>query len=248
LDFPIIDGYWETPRSFLCRTCKAGASKRYSKKFRISNKTKIIQATKKWKDLNKKKVYIYSRQYKQNHKDKVKSYRNKHYSDSKNIEKKKVQDRIYYQLNKDKIRKRQKEWLKKNPVQLLRCQVSMRIRKYLKRIASPKSGESCVKYFGYSIKDLKRHLEKQFEPWMNWNNHGLYVKSKWDDNNPSTWKWQIDHIIPHSDFMYDSMDHSDFKKCWALDNLRPLSAKANVLKGNRKENVEFINCRVPSQS
>lgn len=69
---------------------------------------------------------------------------------------------------------------------------------------------------------------------MNWNNHGQYRAEEWDDNDPSTWVWQIDHIIPQSDLPYDSMEHPNFKKCWSLDNLRPYSAKKNVIEGTRR--------------
>jgi 5-methylcytosine-specific restriction endonuclease McrA len=44
---------------------------------------------------------------------------------------------------------------------------------------------------------------------------------------------QIDHIIPHSTFKYISMDDDSFTRCWALENLRPLSSKQNNLKGNK---------------
>ena len=64
---------------------------------------------------------------------------------------------------------------------------------------------------------------------MNWNNHGLYRKNIWDDNDPLTWTWQLDHIIPHSVLPYKSMEDENFKKAWALSNLRPLSAKQNLL-------------------
>lgn len=68
---------------------------------------------------------------------------------------------------------------------------------------------------------------------MNWNNWGRYNAETWDDNDPSTWTWQIDHIIPQSKLKYTSMDDENFKKCWALDNLRPLSSKENLEKGNK---------------
>ena len=45
----------------------------------------------------------------------------------------------------------------------------------------------------------------------------------WNDNDQSTWTWNIDHIIPQSTLPYTSMDDEIFKKCWALENLRPLS-------------------------
>jgi len=76
--------------------------------------------------------------------------------------------------------------------------------------------------------------EKQFESWMSWNNHGIYNKKIWDDNSPLTWAWQIDHIVPHSSFKYTSMEDQAFKDCWALSNLRPYSAKQNIIDGNRR--------------
>ncbi len=69
---------------------------------------------------------------------------------------------------------------------------------------------------------------------MTWENHGNYNPKTWKDDDQSTWTWHIDHIIPQSKFNYDSMEHPDFQKCWALDNLRPYSAKLNVLEGDRR--------------
>ena len=88
-----------------------------------------------------------------------------------------------------------------------------------------KFGLSISKYLPYSMIELKEHLEKQFEPWMNWNNHGS-VKS---DHKT----WQIDHIIPQSKFPYTYMSDDNFKKCWALENLQPLEAIANIKKSNK---------------
>lgn len=69
---------------------------------------------------------------------------------------------------------------------------------------------------------------------MSWKNRGKYISKEWDDNDSTTWKWQLDHIIPQSDLPYDSMEHENFHKCWALSNLRPLSAKQNQLDGATK--------------
>lgn len=91
--------------------------------------------------------------------------------------------------------------------------------------------DSFLKYLPYTIKDLKQHLESQFEPWMTWRNYGKYNKQTWDDQDSSTWTWQIDHIVPHSIFKYKSMNEDNFKKCWSLENLRPLNAKQNILDG-----------------
>ena len=97
-----------------------------------------------------------------------------------------------------------------------------------------KNNESCIKYVGFSMIELKIHIESLFEPWMNWDNYGVYNKNNWKDNDQSTWTWQLDHIVPHSEFKYDSYDHPDFKKCWCLDNLRPLSSKQNLIDGTNR--------------
>jgi hypothetical protein len=83
----------------------------------------------------------------------------------------------------------------------------------------------------YTPEMLKAHIEQQFEPCMFWSNQGAYNSETWDDNDPTTWTWQLDHIIPHSDFNYSSMEDQSYKDCWALSNLRPYSAKLNSIDG-----------------
>lgn len=112
--------------------------------------------------------------------------------------------------------------------------ISSSIRDYLTNNSSKKDGKSCLNYLEYSMEDLKIHLENQFEPWMTWENWGRYDPKIWDDNDQSTWTWNIDHIIPHSKFLYTSMDSDEFKKCWNLGNLRPLSSKINLLDGSKR--------------
>lgn len=90
------------------------------------------------------------------------------------------------------------------------------------------------KYLPYSICELKEHLENKFEFWMNWSNRGKYISYVWDDNNPLSWTWQIDHIIPQSNFIFLSVSEQNFIDCWSLSNLRPISSKLNVCK-NIKE-------------
>ena len=69
---------------------------------------------------------------------------------------------------------------------------------------------------GYTKYELKEHLESQFTDGMSWDNMSA---------------WHIDHIRPVASFNYDSTDHPDFKKCWALNNLQPLWASDNCSKG-----------------
>lgn len=80
-----------------------------------------------------------------------------------------------------------------------------------------RSGKTIKKILGYSIKNLKNHLQKNFLPGMAWNNYG---------------EWHVDHVIPKSFFSYATISDKNFKKCWALKNLMPLWAKDNIKKSN----------------
>lgn len=74
-----------------------------------------------------------------------------------------------------------------------------------------------LKELGYSLTDLKEHLESQFIDGMNW-------------ENPD---WTIDHIIPISIFPpVSSPKEQAFKDCHALENLQILSNADNARKGN----------------
>jgi hypothetical protein len=81
-----------------------------------------------------------------------------------------------------------------------------------------KLGKHWEELIGYSLEDLKEHLEKLFRKGMNWDNHSLGG-------------WHIDHIKPISYFNIESYDDKDFKKCWVLENLQPLWAEDNMIKG-----------------
>lgn len=72
---------------------------------------------------------------------------------------------------------------------------------------------------GYSVDDLIKHLESQFEPWMSWDNYG---------------EWEIDHIVPDSSFSYSSTYDASFQESWKLSNLQPLEKSANASKGAKK--------------
>jgi len=82
------------------------------------------------------------------------------------------------------------------------------------------SGNKCFRrwetFVGYTINELKQHLESKFKTGMSWENIG---------------KWHIDHIVPISFFKYDKPEDQEFKYCWSLHNLQPLWARENLSKG-----------------
>ena len=136
----------------------------------------------------------------------------------------------YKHKNRDKIRSYTRKYESQVNVKL-RKRISRNINRYLNKNGVTKSNKSILQYLPYTMRELRHHLEAQFEPWMNWDNWGSYDPSSWDDSNPLTWTWQIDHIIPHSTFRYADMTSADFISCWALSNLRPLSSKQNIIDG-----------------
>ena len=76
-----------------------------------------------------------------------------------------------------------------------------------------KGGRSWRKLVDYSIDDLMKHLENQFDNKMVWNNYGHY--------------WEVDHIKAKKHFIYETAEDSQFKECWALKNLQPLEKSLN---------------------
>lgn len=175
----------------------------------------------------------------------VNEYNRVRLSTPENKIKKAKQDKAYRANNNDKL-KEQRQKKRKEPKNKIRHSISSSILKSLKLRNKRKNG-SISDYLSYSIDELVQHIESQFESWMTWKNQGVYNPNTWDDNDSSTWVWNIDHIIPHSDFEYESMEDEEFKKCWALSNLRPYSAKQNIIDGTRrvrhiKKRKNKLNC------
>jgi hypothetical protein len=198
---------------------------------------------------NKKLIHIRVKKYQQGQKSS--QYRKLYYIGNK--DNKLVYNRAYYKRNKAQIVASSKKYNKENEEKIaiykksyqkdrrkidpkfkLRALLSSAIGYNIKKSGSNKNYDSIVMFLSYTMQELKEHLENQFESWMTWNNHGNYKSKTWDDNDPTTWTWQIDHIIPHSQFIYISMEDQSFKDCWALSNLRPYSAKQNLIDGARK--------------
>lgn len=103
------------------------------------------------------------------------------------------------------------------------CNINLRLKH-----RNAKNSYGSFRFLPYTIEDLMVHLSSQFEPWMTWENHGAYNPDSQID--PSKRTWQIDHIIADCHFFYTSPLDEGFKQSWALSNLRPLEAKANIYK------------------
>ncbi len=106
------------------------------------------------------------------------------------------------------------------PSRRLRGNISNAIHSALKR-----RSKVCGRWeplIGYSMTQLQSHLERQFLKGMNWDNYG---------------KWHVDHILPQSSFVFESVSDPEFKACWALTNLRPMWARDNMVKSAKRTHL-----------
>ena len=182
---------------------------------------------KQWNKNNKKKV----KKYQQDNKKRIKEYRKKY-------------NKEHYKNNKEEIKELSKKWKEDNREKVndtrriysrnkrktdirfrLRNNISSCIAKRLRRRLLSKDNKSIIDFLPYTIDNLKKHLEKQFN-----NGSGMVVrKMTWDNYG----QWHIDHIKPDSLFNYKSVDDKEFQECWALENLQPMWAEENIKKGNK---------------
>lgn len=210
-----------------CRDCVAD---RRSKHWH-NNKERLSRWQKEHYEENKEEILSKNREYWH----KTKDDRHKQQKEYHQSEQGKLTSALWKEKNRTKIRKQKsanhKKKLKTDPTYRLRHYVAGTIREVLK---GKKGGKATWEHLPYTPLELKEHIENLFEPWMTWDNHGKYNPKTWDDNDQSTWTWQLDHIEPQSKFPYKSMKSKLFKECWALSNLRPLSAKQNIIDGGRQ--------------
>src|SRR5258708_148052 len=246
-------------KSTKCKECKKEYNKQYNaehkeeikqhyienkdeiKQYYIENKEKIKEKNKQYNIENKEEKKEYNKQYAINNKEELKKYKKQFYTENK--DKIKENRKQYYTENKEEIKQYSKQYQKNrsktDPVFKLRNNVSVSIRMALRRNSSSKNDQSILNYLTYTIEELKNYLESLFESWMNWENHGQYNAKTWDENDQSTWVWNLDHITPQTHLPYTSMEDDNFKICWALDNLRPYNAKKIMLEKNNRSQEEI---------
>ena len=124
--------------------------------------------------------------------------------------------KLYHESHKNNRNAWEKKRKSSDPAYKLRRNFSTKICVALK---GNKNNLSILSYLPYTMEKLRLHLENQFDDKMSWDNYGIY--------------WHVDHIYPQSLLPYTSMEDENFKKCWALDNLRPLEAIENMKKSNK---------------
>jgi hypothetical protein len=91
-------------------------------------------------------------------------------------------------LKKEALEKQKK--YRKDPSYKLKESIRNNIRKSMIRGGINKKTRT-TQILGCSFDEFKKYIESKFEPWMTWNNRGLY-------NGELNYGWDLDHIIPIS--------------------------------------------------
>ena len=211
--------------------------KEYDKEYRLKNKEK----RKKYRLKNKEKLKEYDKEYRLKNKEKIKEYylknkeKLKEYDKEyrlKNKEKKKECGKEYYLKNKEKIKEKRKEYNSKPETQeLIRNRMNNRYNtdinfrilaicraRLFQALKGNSKSASTMELIGCTVDELRRHIESNFEPWMNWENQGLGG-------------WDIDHIKACSRFNFE--DPKQQRACFHWSNLQPIEHIANIKKGTK---------------
>ena len=88
--------------------------------------------------------------------------------------------------------------------------------------APPTLTADLEKYLGYSIVSLRSHLDTDVRA-----REGITLK------DAIKLGYHLDHIKPLSRFKVSHIRSLAFRECWAIDNLRMISAQENLAKGAR---------------
>ena len=229
--------------------------KEYQKEYYLKNKEKKKEVYKKYYLENKEKIKLKNENWQKNNRDKANAKNKKwrllnrekylmshkksaikyNYKNKEKILDKsklywseigKYKYKIYYNQNKEKIKKRLKLYRIKNQSKIsqqvkirrrldynFRLSHNLRVR-LNQALKGKNKSASTMKLIGCSIDKLWNHLECKFESWMTKENYGL---------------WHIDHIIPCASF--DLRCPVQQLACFNYKNLQPLWASDNMSKG-----------------
>ena len=186
-----------------------------TRRWKLENKDKVRAARKRHVKKYSEKIKKEAKKYREEHPEYKKEWYKQHKVEAKEWWNNRSKEQKQAKAEYNKVWK--KDRYKNNNNYKIRCIISSAVRRSLKGM---KKGDSIKNILGYTIEELKEHLEHQFEDWMNWDNLGLTATKEKET-------WQIDHIIPVNTFNIKEIGDEEFRKCWALDNLIPLDSYIN---------------------
>lgn len=201
----------------------------YKKDYYWKNKEKIQQRHKKYCQENKEKIKLYREIYyqKPDNKKRHNEYNKKRYwenrekiNQKRRLEYNSKYHQNYYRKNKEKKIKQARIYQRKRRKTDIKFRLDRNLGTaiYL-ALKKKKAGRKWEILVGYTIEELIKRLEFNFDDKMSWDNYGKY--------------WWIDHKKPRSLFKYKESEDQEFKDCWCLANLQPLEKIENIKKSNK---------------
>lgn len=179
-----------------CRTCR----KQDSAATRSRQDQKDRQ--KAWRDANKGKVKAYNL-----------AYREAGYKSTAHAA-------AWRANNLDHARDRDARYMRERRASDPAFRLLGRLRVRLGQMIGGKAGRRTEELLGYSMSELRTHIERQFTEGMRW-------------DLVASGAIEIDHIIPVSHFKITTTDCPEFQACWGLPNLRPAWKADNRSKGSK---------------
>ena len=171
------------------------------------NKEKIAKQRREYYLKNKENILKQNKQWNKNNKEKVQKQKQKYQIE--NREKHTENMRRWRKENPDRERKNRQKYAKfkrqNDPKYALRARLGSLLKHFLK---NEKRGQTTKSLVGYSMQELKTHIEKSFIEGMCWDQFLLG-------------EIEIHHIVPNSAFEYITPTDEAFYLCWSLKNLCP---------------------------
>jgi hypothetical protein len=173
-------------------------------------------AKKRWRDRNRAKHRALTKAWMRKNRDRINKQARDRYAANPELYRAKLKAKR--ERMGEKYRAQIKRWRSKTrstPEGMLYHRMSQSVRNALRGAKRKCKWESLL---GYSVEELKAHLESQFTDGMTWEEFfggGIH----------------IDHIMPRMNFNYASPNDLQFKQCWALSNLRPIWPRENSASG-----------------
>ena len=174
---------------------------------------------------------------------------NKRSNESKKLRKEviAIQNKVYYDKNKDKIKeyyqehyinnketylKNNQQWRNENKeTNNIKAKIrlandeNLRLKRNLRNRLHVciKKNKPTMEYVGCDLEFLKEWLSYNFKEGMSFENYGPY--------------WHLDHVLPCSKFNFENED--DITKCFSWYNIQPLEGNLNMSKSNNISEEEF---------
>ena len=176
----------------------------YEKQYRIDNKEIIKDRLDQWRKDNPKKVRIQSKRYREN-----------------NLEKAIIRVQRWKRENPEKLKEQRRKYFKNKRKTNLKFNLNRRMVVGIwQSLKGNKNGHHWETLVGYTLSNLIKRLKETMPKGYTWQEF-------------LSGNLHIDHKIPISVFNFNKPEHTDFRRCWALENLQLLPAKENIVKRDK---------------